>query len=88
MDIDMMGEHESGTDGPMATGHDVVELHLLLPARQLSALETAAARSHVTVASLLHTTIDGYLRTAATRSDSNPEAGGSIAPPADVNGFW
>ena len=84
----MMREHESGTDGPMATGHDVVELHLLLPARQLSALETAAARSQVTVASLLRTTIDDLLRAPAARRDSNPEAGGLIAPPADVNGFW
>ena len=40
---------------------DMVELHLLLPAHQFSALEAAAARSGLTVAALLRRTVGDFL---------------------------
>jgi len=40
---------------------DLVELHLLLPAYQFSALEEVADRSELTVAALLRRTIGDFL---------------------------
>ncbi len=67
-----MRPNEPVTGCSMAAGGDVVEVHLLSPARQLRALEAAAARSQVTVAALLRDTIDDLLRV--------PAGGGSAAP--------
>jgi hypothetical protein len=53
---------DPGTDFPTGPGPDVVELQLLLPMRQLSALEAVAARSKLTVNGLLLETIDNFLQ--------------------------
>lgn len=55
------------TEGPPAFPHptEVVELHLLLPGCQFTALEAVAARSHLTVATLLRRTISDFLRPTA-----------------------
>jgi hypothetical protein len=43
-------------------GTDVIEIHLLLPSHQFSALEVAATRSDRSVAALLRGTIGDFLR--------------------------
>lgn len=60
-----MTQNDPVTGYSMASGGDVVEVHLLLPTRQLSALNAAAARSRVTVGALLRSTIDDLLRVPA-----------------------
>jgi hypothetical protein len=64
------------TDGLSAFPHsaEVVELHLLLPVRQFTALEAVAARSQLTVATLLRRAIGDFLRlpTEAHAGDDSP----------------
>jgi hypothetical protein len=60
----MTAEGGTGSGWADATLHatDVIELHLLLPARQVSALRAAALRSELTVDDLLRRTIGEFLR--------------------------
>lgn len=64
-------------DGLSAFPHaaEVVELHLLVPVCQFTALEAVAARSQLTVAALLRRTIGDFLRPAVRvcAGDDSPD---------------
>lgn len=50
---------------PPTHATDVVELHLLLPANQVSALEAAAVRLELSVAALVRLAVSRFLRSPA-----------------------
>jgi hypothetical protein len=58
----MSRQDEIETDCAMPPGTDVIEIRLLLPTSQFSALEATATRSDRSVAALLRSTIGDFLR--------------------------
>lgn len=66
----MNRQEEFVTDCAMPPGTDVIEIHLLLPMSQLSALEAAAARSDRSVAAFLRGTIGDFLQSHAAGQPS------------------
>ena len=61
----MTGDPSAVANRETAPANDDVELLLLVPARQLAALERAAARLELTVTTLLRRTVGDFLQSAA-----------------------
>jgi hypothetical protein len=75
----MTGDPSAVADRETAPANDDVELLLLVPARQLAALERAAVRAKLTVTALLRRTVGNFLQSAAT--DGFVE---TAAPPSGI----
>lgn len=75
---------EQGTmapDGPAAShATDVVELRLLLPSNQVSALEAAAVRLELSVAALVRLAINSFLQSPAAVEFVGEVPGSPTAP--------
>ncbi|MBP3957765.1 hypothetical protein J8F10_21140 [Gemmata sp. G18] len=65
---------------PVSGVPDNIELQLLLPARQLVALEGMAARAHQTVPVVLQRMIDDFLQSAPNHGFEPEVAGRPSAP--------
>lgn len=75
---------EQGTispGGPMPShATDVVELRLLLPSNQVSALEAAAVRLELSVAALVRLAVSGFLESPAVVGFAGEAPGRPTAP--------
>jgi hypothetical protein len=76
----MVGYQEPLVGPRMAVVNDEVELHLLLPSYQLSALEQAAARSVLTVPAVLRRAIGDFLRATSSAEHNDAEGRPSGTP--------
>ncbi len=63
---------QGAAGGPHFGDEEVVEVGLLLPARQLSAFEAAARRQGLTAAQMLRRLLSGFLGEAEKREPGRP----------------
>jgi hypothetical protein len=75
----MTGHPSAVADRETAPANDDVELLLLVPARQLAALERAAVRAELTVTALLRRAVGDFLRPAPTDGFA-----GAAVPPGGI----
>jgi len=83
----MKWQEEPESDTLMERTKDVVELQLLLPAHQFSALEAVAAQLEMTVATLLRRAIADLLRPRSAAGFVGEVASRPSAPLAAFHGF-
>jgi hypothetical protein len=66
--------------GAIARENDMVEIDLLLPANQVSALEVAAVRAGLSVAALVRRVVSDFLQSTAAGGFVGEVAGRPTAP--------